>query len=120
MSAHRIYCCCDKFLFGVKFFSSHSNTILLFQGNLCLMQLLKELNEFTVVERDGSVIACAALFPFLKEKSGEIAAFAVSPECRGHGRGDTLLGMSIPTCFEFIVTSCPLLETILAFLMLKC
>lgn len=54
-------------------------------------QLLKELNEFTVVERDGSVIACAALFPFLKEKSGEIAAFAVSPECRGHGRGDTLL-----------------------------
>ncbi|KAG0626945.1 hypothetical protein M758_2G163500 [Ceratodon purpureus] len=54
-------------------------------------QLLKELYAFTVVERDGSVIACAALFPFPDEKSGEVAAFAVSPECRGHGRGDTLL-----------------------------
>jgi amino-acid N-acetyltransferase len=54
--------------------------------------LLEELDAFTVVERDGSVIACAALFPFPKEKNGEIAAFAVSPECRGHGRGDTLLG----------------------------
>ncbi|XP_024369175.1 probable amino-acid acetyltransferase NAGS2, chloroplastic isoform X2 [Physcomitrium patens] len=54
-------------------------------------QLLQELDSFTVVERDGSVIACAALLPYSKEKSGEIAAFAVAPECRGHGRGDTLL-----------------------------
>jgi len=45
------------------------------------------------VERDGSIIACAALFPFLEDKSGEVAAIAVSEECRGQGQGDKLLGM---------------------------
>ncbi|GLJ29217.1 hypothetical protein SUGI_0576280 [Cryptomeria japonica] len=54
-------------------------------------QLLEELDNYTVVERDGSIIACAALFPFYDEKCGEVAAFAVSPECRGHGQGDKLL-----------------------------
>lgn len=60
-----------------------------------MSQLLQELHAYTVVERDGSVIACAALFPYLEEKSGEVAAFAVSPECRGHGRGDSLLGTTL-------------------------
>ncbi|KAH9303737.1 hypothetical protein KI387_008141, partial [Taxus chinensis] len=54
-------------------------------------QLLQELDKYTVVERDGSIIACAALLPFYDEKCGEVAAFAVSPECRGHGQGDKLL-----------------------------
>ncbi|KAF5188115.1 Amino-acid acetyltransferase [Thalictrum thalictroides] len=54
-------------------------------------ELLEALDSFIVVERDGSIIACAALFPFFKEKCGEIAAIAVSPECRGHGQGDKLL-----------------------------
>ena len=58
-------------------------------------QLLKSLDSFFVIERDGSIIACAALFPFFEEKCGEVAAFAVSPECRGHGQGDKLLGMPI-------------------------
>lgn len=46
-----------------------------------------------MVEREGHIIACAALFPFHEEKCGEVAAFAVSPECRGQGQGDKLLGM---------------------------
>ncbi|KAI0493177.1 hypothetical protein KFK09_027453 [Dendrobium nobile] len=54
-------------------------------------QLRNELDSFVVVERDGSVIACAALFPFLEEKCGEVASFAVSAECRGQGQGDKLL-----------------------------
>lgn len=58
----------------------------------CSLQLLKSLDSFIVVERDGSLIACAALFPFFEEKCGEVAAVAVSPECRGHGQGDKLLG----------------------------
>ncbi|ONK72194.1 uncharacterized protein A4U43_C04F16750 [Asparagus officinalis] len=56
-------------------------------------ELLKTLNSFIVVERDGSIIACAALFLFFEEKCGELAAIAVSPECRGRGQGDKLLGM---------------------------
>nr|CAB3454790.1 unnamed protein product [Digitaria exilis] len=54
-------------------------------------ELLEALSSFYVVERDGSIIACAALFPFPVEKSGEVAAIAVSEECRGRGQGDKLL-----------------------------
>ena len=50
-----------------------------------------------VVEREGHIIACAALFPFFKEKCGEVASIAVSPECRGQGQGDKLLGMILNT-----------------------
>lgn len=54
-------------------------------------ELLKALDYFIVVEREGHIIACAALFPFFKEKCGEVAAIAVSPDCRGQGQGDKLL-----------------------------
>lgn len=54
-------------------------------------ELLVALDSFIVVEREGHVIACAALFPYFEEKCGEVAAIAVSPECRGQGQGDKLL-----------------------------
>ncbi|KAG8099535.1 hypothetical protein GUJ93_ZPchr0013g36423 [Zizania palustris] len=54
-------------------------------------ELLEALESFYVVERDGSIIACAALFPFPEDKSAEVAAIAVSEECRGRGQGDKLL-----------------------------
>jgi len=53
------------------------------------VQLMRELPYFTVVERDGCIIACAALFPFAAEQTAEVAAFAVSPVARGHGQGTT-------------------------------
>ncbi|XP_050206864.1 probable amino-acid acetyltransferase NAGS2, chloroplastic isoform X2 [Mercurialis annua] len=54
-------------------------------------ELLKALDLFVVMEREGQIIACAALFPFFEDKCGEVAAIAVSPECRGQGQGDKLL-----------------------------
>ncbi|XVE82946.1 hypothetical protein DITRI_Ditri16bG0046000 [Diplodiscus trichospermus] len=54
-------------------------------------ELLKALDSFVVMEREGQIIACAALFPFFKDKCGEVACIAVSPECRGQGQGDKLL-----------------------------
>ncbi|KAL3526894.1 hypothetical protein ACH5RR_011550 [Cinchona calisaya] len=54
-------------------------------------ELLEALDSYIVVEREGQIIATAALFPFLEEKCGEVAAIAVSPECRGQGQGDKLL-----------------------------
>ncbi|CAI9763374.1 unnamed protein product [Fraxinus pennsylvanica] len=54
-------------------------------------ELLEALDSCIVVEREGQIIACAALFPFFEEKSGEVAAIAVSPDCRGQGQGDKLL-----------------------------
>ncbi|OIT30810.1 PREDICTED: probable amino-acid acetyltransferase NAGS1, chloroplastic isoform X1 [Nicotiana attenuata] len=54
-------------------------------------ELVDSLHSFIVVEREGHVIACAALFPHFEEKCGEVAAIAVSPDCRGQGQGDKLL-----------------------------
>ncbi|XP_039005121.1 probable amino-acid acetyltransferase NAGS1, chloroplastic isoform X2 [Hibiscus syriacus] len=54
-------------------------------------ELLKAIDSFVVMEREGQIIACAALFPFFKEKCGEVACIAVSSECRGQGQGDKLL-----------------------------
>ncbi|GMI94111.1 N-acetyl-l-glutamate synthase 1 [Hibiscus trionum] len=54
-------------------------------------ELLKAIDSFVVMEREGQIVACAALFPFFKEKCGEVACIAVSPECREQGQGDKLL-----------------------------
>ncbi|XP_062004870.1 probable amino-acid acetyltransferase NAGS1, chloroplastic isoform X3 [Rosa rugosa] len=54
-------------------------------------ELLEALDSYVVVEREGQIIACAALFPFQEEKCAEVAAIAVSPDCRGQGQGDKLL-----------------------------
>lgn len=50
-----------------------------------------EIDRFTVVERDGTVVACAALYPFEKERLGELACVAVHSDYRKGGRGDALL-----------------------------
>ena len=53
--------------------------------------LEQEIERFCVVERDGTVIACAALYPFTHEAIAEVACVAVHPGYRDAGRGDTLL-----------------------------
>jgi amino-acid N-acetyltransferase len=50
-----------------------------------------EINRFTVMERDGMIIACAALWLFEKEHAAELACLAVHPDYRGARRGETLL-----------------------------
>jgi len=54
-------------------------------------RLEMEIDYFTVVERDGTIIACAALYPFSEESCGELACLAVHQEYRNQGRGDDLL-----------------------------
>jgi len=48
-----------------------------------------EINHFTVQERDGMIIACAALYPY--ENMAELACLAVHSDYRGADRGATLL-----------------------------
>ncbi len=50
-----------------------------------------EISYFTVDERDGAVIGCAALYPFPEDGAGELSCFAVRSDYRRFGRGDTLL-----------------------------
>ena len=50
-----------------------------------------EISHFVVIERDGMIIGCAALYPFAKDGHGELACLAVHPDYRNTGRGDMLL-----------------------------
>lgn len=54
-------------------------------------RLETEIDYFMVMERDGMVIACAALYPFKKERAAELACLAVHPAYRDSGRGEALL-----------------------------
>lgn len=53
--------------------------------------LEREIGQFSIVERDGHIIACAALYPIADSEAGELACLAVNPEYRHGGRGDELL-----------------------------
>ncbi|NOQ82250.1 MAG: amino-acid N-acetyltransferase [Methylophaga sp.] len=50
-----------------------------------------EIDHLTVMERDGAVVACAALYPYPENQIGELACLAVSTEYQGQGRGEHLL-----------------------------
>ena len=54
--------------------------------------LESEIHHFVVVVRDGMVTACAALVPYDDDRVAEIGCFVVSPQYRGRGKGDAMLG----------------------------
>ncbi len=54
-------------------------------------QLEVEIDKFTIIQRDNTTIACAALYPFPEEKIGEMACVAVHPDYRSSSRGEVLL-----------------------------
>jgi amino-acid N-acetyltransferase len=44
-----------------------------------------------LVDRDGRVLACAALYPYAEDAVGEIACVATHPDYRDAGRAEQLL-----------------------------
>ncbi len=50
-----------------------------------------EVYRFTVIEKDGMVLACAALYPFEDEKTAELACVVTHPDYQRGGRAATLL-----------------------------
>lgn len=53
--------------------------------------LENEIQRFVIIERDGMVIACAALYPFVADHTGELACVAVHPHYRNSERGLQML-----------------------------
>src|SRR5690606_22167985 len=53
--------------------------------------LEQEIERFTLVEHDGVLVGCAALYPFGDEGSAELACLAVAYEYRRAGLGEQLL-----------------------------
>lgn len=54
-------------------------------------RLESEIEDYTVIERDGLVIGCAALHTFAEAGVGELACLVLHPEYRGDKRGERLL-----------------------------
>ena len=52
-----------------------------------------EIDHFTVMERDGVIIACAALYLFREEATAELACFAVHPDYHNDGYGEGFLSL---------------------------
>lgn len=53
--------------------------------------LEQEIGQFTLIERDGMTIACAALYPYAEDKMAELACVATHNDYRGGNRGERLL-----------------------------
>ena len=54
-------------------------------------RLETEIERFHLMERDGLVIACVALYPYPAQGMAELASVAVHADYRNRGRGDKLL-----------------------------
>jgi amino-acid N-acetyltransferase len=50
-----------------------------------------EIDNFVVMERDGTVLGCAALYTYEDPGIGELACLAIHPDYHKQGRGDSLL-----------------------------
>jgi amino-acid N-acetyltransferase len=53
-------------------------------------RLEQEIGNFDVIEHDGNILACAALYP-MEDRSAELACLAVAPDTRNTGYGERLL-----------------------------
>jgi amino-acid N-acetyltransferase len=54
-------------------------------------EIERDVANYTIVEHDGVIFACAALYPFAEAKTGEMAALTVSPQVQGQGDGEKVL-----------------------------
>jgi amino-acid N-acetyltransferase len=46
---------------------------------------------YTIIEHDGVIFACAALYPYPESRTAEMAALTVSPDVQGQGDGERVL-----------------------------
>lgn len=54
-------------------------------------RLEQEIEHFTVMEIDGTIVASAALYPFIQDKAGELACMVTHQDYRSGGRAAKLL-----------------------------
>ncbi|MCA0325573.1 MAG: amino-acid N-acetyltransferase [Proteobacteria bacterium] len=54
-------------------------------------EIERDIGNYTIVEHDGVIFACAALYPYPETKTAEMAALTVSPQSQGQGDGEKVL-----------------------------
>ena len=54
-------------------------------------EIERDVDHYTIIEHDGVIFACAALYPYPEAKTAEMAALTVSPQSQGQGDGEKIL-----------------------------
>jgi amino-acid N-acetyltransferase len=54
-------------------------------------EIERDIGNYSVVEHDGIIFGCAALYPYTESRTAEMAALTVSPLSQGQGDGEMLL-----------------------------
>jgi amino-acid N-acetyltransferase len=54
-------------------------------------EIERDVANYTVIEHDGIIFGCAALYPYPEARTGEMAALTISPLAQGPGDGERIL-----------------------------
>jgi amino-acid N-acetyltransferase len=54
-------------------------------------EIERDIGNYTVIEHDGVIFGCAALYPYPEAGTGEMAALTVSPAVQAQGDGERML-----------------------------
>ncbi|MBK6865254.1 MAG: amino-acid N-acetyltransferase [Ideonella sp.] len=54
-------------------------------------EIERDIGHYTVIEHDGVIFGCAALYPYPEAHTAEMAALTVSPHVQGQGDGERML-----------------------------
>ena len=54
-------------------------------------EIERDVANYTVIEHDGIIFGCAALYPYPEARTGEMAALTISPLAQGQGDGERIL-----------------------------
>jgi amino-acid N-acetyltransferase len=54
-------------------------------------EIERDAGNYTIIEHDGVIFGCAALYPYPEERTAEMAALTVSPQSQSQGDGERLL-----------------------------
>ena len=74
-------------------------------------EIERDIGAYSIVEHDGVIFACAALYPYPEAKTGEMAAVTVSPQSQGQGDGEKILKRIEQRAREMGLTSIFVLTT---------
>jgi amino-acid N-acetyltransferase len=54
-------------------------------------EIERDVGHYTVIEHDGVIFGCAALYPYPEARTAEMAALTVSPQSQAQGDGERIL-----------------------------
>ncbi len=54
-------------------------------------EIERDITNYTLIEHDGIIFGCAALYPYPEARAGEMVALTVSPQSQSQGDGERIL-----------------------------